>query len=161
MDKLVLGRRVGGNALVMAAVAVTIASIQAPGAQAAEAEAAELAEVVVTGSRIVRRDYESQSPIVTVQGETFEDRSAIGIEAALNQLPQFSPAGTSQNAPGGDAATPFPSPTAAPGAPRSTCAASAPIAAWCWWTGGAYSRSTATSWWTSTPSPRRPSRAWR
>jgi iron complex outermembrane receptor protein len=116
MDKLVLGRRVGGNALVMAAVAVTIASIQAPGAQAAEAEAAELAEVVVTGSRIVRRDYESQSPIVTVQGETFEDRSAIGIEAALNQLPQFSPAGTSQNAPGGDASTPFPSPTAAPGA---------------------------------------------
>lgn len=76
----------------------------------------ELAEVTVTGSRIVRRDYESQSPIVTVEAETFEDRSSVSIEATLNQLPQFQPAGTGSNSPGGDASTPFPSPTAAPGA---------------------------------------------
>ncbi len=76
----------------------------------------ELAEVTVTGSRIARRDYESQSPIVTVQAEAFEDRSSVGIESTLNQLPQFQPAGTGQNTAGGDAATPFPSPTAAPGA---------------------------------------------
>ena len=46
-----------------------------------------LEEIVVTGSRIPRRDYSSSSPIVTVKAETFEDRSNIGIESALNQLP--------------------------------------------------------------------------
>jgi outer membrane receptor protein involved in Fe transport len=77
-------------------------------------ELQELTEVVVTGSRIVRRDYESQSPIVTVQAETFEDRSSVGIEAALQQLPQFAPSAGAQSNSG--SATPFPSPTAAPGA---------------------------------------------
>lgn len=100
--------------LVASAVALALMSAQAPvqGAQAATAE--ELDEVVVTGSRIVRRDFESQSPIVTVQAETFEDRSAVGIESALNQLPQFTVAGSAQT--NSSASTPFPSPTAAPGA---------------------------------------------
>jgi len=73
----------------------------------------QLAEIVVTGSRIVRRDYESQSPIVTVQAESFEERSSVGIESALNQLPQFTVAGNAQA--NSSAATPFPSPTACPG----------------------------------------------
>lgn len=77
-------------------------------------EGTELNEVVVTGSRIVRKDYESQSPLVTVQGETFENRSAVGIEAALQQLPQFAPSAGAQSNSG--SSTPFPSPTAAPGA---------------------------------------------
>ncbi|MDQ2639223.1 MAG: TonB-dependent receptor [Pseudomonadota bacterium] len=74
----------------------------------------ELDEVVVTGSRIVRRDYEAQTPIVTVQSETLEDRSSVGIEAALQQLPQFAPSAGAQSNSG--SSTPFPSPTAAPGA---------------------------------------------
>src|SRR5690348_2026624 len=48
-----------------------------------------LQEVVVTGSRIKRRDYESQSPIVTVNSDAFENKSSVSIEATLNQLPQF------------------------------------------------------------------------
>ena len=73
-----------------------------------------LEEIVVTGSRIVRRDYESSSPIVTIQADTFEERSNIGLESALNQLPQFTPAGTQLIS--SAAGTPFPSATAAPGA---------------------------------------------
>jgi outer membrane cobalamin receptor len=49
-------------------------------------------EVVVTGSRIVRRDFEANSPIVTVDAERFEETSNVAMEAAINQLPQFVPA---------------------------------------------------------------------
>ncbi|HLB30963.1 MAG TPA: TonB-dependent receptor plug domain-containing protein, partial [Gammaproteobacteria bacterium] len=73
-----------------------------------------LEEVTVTGTRIVRRDYTSQSPIVTVDTESFENRTSIGIEATLNQMPQFNVAGSqAQNS---SAASPFPAADAAPGA---------------------------------------------
>ena len=54
----------------------------------------DLEEIVVTGSRIVRRDYEATSPIVTVNEETFDQISSLGVEAAMNQLPQYVPAQT-------------------------------------------------------------------
>ena len=73
-----------------------------------------LEEITVTGSRILRRDFTSLSPIVTVDTDTFENRVNIGIESALNQLPQFNVAGTqAQNS---SAASPFPAADAAPGA---------------------------------------------
>jgi outer membrane receptor protein involved in Fe transport len=50
-------------------------------------------EIVVTGSRIVRRDLSAPSPIVTLDSERFENTSNVGIEAVLNQLPQFAPGG--------------------------------------------------------------------
>lgn len=101
--------------MVSAAVSAALYGLPAHEARAAEAEqATELAEVVVTGSRIVRRDFESPSPIVTVQGESLENRSNVGIESTLNQLPQFTVAGNAQA--NSSASTPFPSPTAAPGA---------------------------------------------
>jgi iron complex outermembrane recepter protein len=51
--------------------------------------------IVVTGTRILRRDFESASPIVTVMPELFESVGAPTTEAALNQLPQFVPHGGS------------------------------------------------------------------
>jgi iron complex outermembrane receptor protein len=57
-------------------------------------EAASLEEIVVTGSRIARRDFTASSPIVTVGAESFENISTVGVESALNMLPQFQPAGT-------------------------------------------------------------------
>ncbi len=73
-----------------------------------------LEEIVVTGSRIVRRDFTSQSPIVTIDQSVFTTRTNVGMEAALNQFPQFTVAGTqAQNSPAG---TPFPQADAAPGA---------------------------------------------
>jgi outer membrane receptor protein involved in Fe transport len=62
--------------------------------QPAQAQEETLDEVVVTGSRIVRRDFEANSPILTVEEELFDNTMSIGIETVLNQLPQFVPAVT-------------------------------------------------------------------
>jgi iron complex outermembrane receptor protein len=50
-------------------------------------------EIVVTGSRIVRRDYTANSPIMTLNSQKFEDTANVALEATLNKLPQFSAAG--------------------------------------------------------------------
>jgi iron complex outermembrane recepter protein len=73
-----------------------------------------LEEITVTGTRIQRRDYSAQTPIVTIGADAFAERTNIGLEATLNQLPQFTPAGT--QAQGSPAGTPFPQAGAAPGA---------------------------------------------
>ena len=75
-----------------------------------------LEEVTVTGSRIARRDFESQSPIVTINAETFTERGNIGIESALNQMPQFNTANAGSSYINSAAQTPFPAADAAPGA---------------------------------------------
>ena len=59
------------------------------------AQDVELENVLVTGSRIARRDFEAASPIVTVDSETLRESAAISVEQALAALPQFVPAGTS------------------------------------------------------------------
>jgi outer membrane receptor protein involved in Fe transport len=51
-------------------------------------------EILVTGSRIVRRDFEAPSPIMTVDAQRLENSSTIAIESVLNQMPQFVPDGT-------------------------------------------------------------------
>ena len=51
-----------------------------------------LEDIVVTGSRIARRDYESNSPIVTIKAEQFEQQTGLNIESYLNQLPEYNPA---------------------------------------------------------------------
>jgi iron complex outermembrane recepter protein len=58
---------------------------------------APLEEITVTGSRIVRRDLDANSPIMTVDTGRFEESSTIGMESVLNQLPQFTPAVTQFN----------------------------------------------------------------
>jgi iron complex outermembrane recepter protein len=68
------------------------------GAQQPQAER-EVEEIVVTGSRIVRRDFTAASPILTVGQEQFENISTIGVETALNQYPQFVP-GSGAGGPG-------------------------------------------------------------
>ncbi len=57
--------------------------------QAAEEDDDDLEEVVVTGSRIVRRDLETNSPLLTIEMQQFEDSAFISVEEALNDLPQF------------------------------------------------------------------------
>lgn len=52
------------------------------------------AQIVVTGSRIARQDYESTSPIVTIDEALLEQSSTAAIEQNLNKLPQFTPAKT-------------------------------------------------------------------
>lgn len=50
-----------------------------------------LEEITVTGSRIVRRDFDAPSPIVTIGNESFEQSSNFAVETVLNQYPQFVP----------------------------------------------------------------------
>ena len=91
------------------AVAAALAGSAGPRAALAQ-EVAPLEEVVVTGSRIVRRDLEAASPIVTVESEMFEESSNLAVEAVLNQLPQFVPGQTQFNT-----SDVFPSATSTPG----------------------------------------------
>ena len=95
---------------VAAAVALALSGLTT--VQAADAPAGEesLNEVVVTGSRIVRRDLEAASPIVTVTDQVFEESSTLAVESVLNQLPQFVPANTQFNT-----SDVFPSATSTPG----------------------------------------------
>ncbi len=80
--------------LISAAVAAAIAGVALP-QRAVAADDDSLAEVTVTGSRIVRpRDLEAPSPIVTVGKDLFENSSASGLEVVLNQQPQFVPQNT-------------------------------------------------------------------
>jgi iron complex outermembrane receptor protein len=76
--------------LIRAAVAAAISGSCAMPALAAEPEKADsLQEVTVTGSRIVRRDTETTSPLITVDRSVLEKSSYISIEQALNEQPQF------------------------------------------------------------------------
>lgn len=73
----------------------------APAQAVAEPEVANVEEIVVTGSRIARRDYSANSPIVTVGSEALESTGAPTVESYLNQMPQFVASTTSSsNAPG-------------------------------------------------------------
>jgi iron complex outermembrane receptor protein len=89
MQRIVTGRLTKSVLICSTAMALGLAFAEA--AQAADA-ADGGSDVVVTGSRIVRRDLTSNSPIVTVGEQSFENRSQVSLEATLNQLPQFNPA---------------------------------------------------------------------
>ena len=67
--------------------------------------------IVVTGSRIQRRDYEANSPIVTAGEELLKNTSTAAIETSLNKLPAFTPVQTPSL--GGDVQ---PTATSTPGA---------------------------------------------
>ena len=75
-------------------------AMYAPQVSAAEAEEADetLEEVQVTGSRIVRRDLQSNSPLVTIERQQLEDSTFISVEEALNDLPQFMAGGVGNSA---------------------------------------------------------------
>ncbi|NHN37892.1 TonB-dependent receptor plug domain-containing protein [Pseudomaricurvus alcaniphilus] len=49
----------------------------------------QIEEVVVTGSRIVRRDLVSSSPIATLDSAALLASGEVNIESVLNQMPQF------------------------------------------------------------------------
>ena len=60
-----------------------------------------MGEVVVTGSRISRRDYVADSPIVSVGPKAIEATGDVTLERVINNLPQIVPnLGASNNNPG-------------------------------------------------------------
>lgn len=79
-------------------------SLLAPAFASSTASAEQvIEEIVVTGTRIARRDFESASPIVSVDAEKFKDSGSPTVETVLNTMPQFVPGTTSSsNNPGND-----------------------------------------------------------
>lgn len=73
----------------MALVSTTTAYAQSDDYSAEEDE---VEEIIVTGSRLVRRDYVAPSPITTLGRETFDFASQPTLEASLNKMPQLTPA---------------------------------------------------------------------
>ena len=67
--------------LALSALSVCAALPAPAGAQEPDAQGPALDEIVVTGSRILRRDYESNSPIVTVNSDDFETQTGLNVEA--------------------------------------------------------------------------------
>jgi iron complex outermembrane recepter protein len=62
--------------------------------------------IIVTGSRIARRDLTSTSPLAVVQDEEFRLSGAVNVEQVINTLPQVIPGTTAfSNNPGGGFAT--------------------------------------------------------
>jgi len=82
-------------------------AVAAPGAFAQEEDTEARQEtVVVTGSRIAKQDFVSNSPIATVDAEVFELTGSINTEDVLNTLPQAVPGlDRTSNNPGDGTAT--------------------------------------------------------
>ena len=72
----------------------------------AEDEAESSDAIVVTGSRIQRRDLTSTSPLAVVDDQEFKMSGAVNVEQVINTLPQVVPGATAfSNNPGGGVAT--------------------------------------------------------
>jgi iron complex outermembrane receptor protein len=76
----------GSSALALGAL-FTLGPVQVVHAQDSGTQKAQT--IVVTGSRIVRRDFSAQSPIVTLNAQDLQTTSSVGLEQALDKLPQF------------------------------------------------------------------------
>src|SRR5262245_20525030 len=58
-------------------------------------QTASVEEIVVTGTRIARQDFISNSPLTSVSAEQFQRSGALTVESVLNELPQVVPDVTS------------------------------------------------------------------
>jgi outer membrane receptor protein involved in Fe transport len=54
-------------------------------------------EIVVTGTRIVRQDYQAASPVISLDAETFAQTGTINAEQLVNTLPQVVPSFSAGN----------------------------------------------------------------
>ncbi len=82
---------------VVAVLGAAVTAVHAPQAFAQQPSTT-VEEVVVTGSRIVRRDLEVNSPLLTIDRQMLEDNTFISVEQALNELPQFMVGGAGMGA---------------------------------------------------------------
>jgi iron complex outermembrane receptor protein len=106
--------------LYKSAIAIAVAAACGSSALAADAPAPTdqqsseaLTEVVVTGTRILRRDYSSPSPLVTIGADTLQTTGEVSIDQALAEQPQFNPGNNQFNQAANVQATATSSPGAA------------------------------------------------
>jgi iron complex outermembrane receptor protein len=73
------------------ATAVPLHAQEAPAASPPAEESPDVGEVVITGSRIQRPDFASDSPTVSVSSQALQNTAEVGIDQQLTKLPQFVP----------------------------------------------------------------------
>jgi outer membrane receptor protein involved in Fe transport len=73
------------------AVSPALADTPAPAADSPE-KTANIEAIIVTGSRISRRDYQSDSPIVTIDESTLAAAGQPTLDRAIGEMPQFAAA---------------------------------------------------------------------
>jgi iron complex outermembrane receptor protein len=101
-----------GNRMKFTVLASTISAILGAGGSGPAQGQAVPEEVLVTGSRIVRRDLEAPTPIMTIDTERLDNSSTLSVESVLNQMPQFNPAQSQFSAQGEIQTSPIVSPGA-------------------------------------------------
>ena len=77
------------NNRVRASIAAILGTALLGGFVAQAVAADDLEEVQITGSRILRRDYQANSPIMTVDDSLLKNSGTAAIETNLAKLPQF------------------------------------------------------------------------
>lgn len=68
---------------------VVVASLLLPQLALAQEPGEVLEQIIVTGSRIARPDFESASPIVSITADAFARTSSTSVDTVVSQLPQF------------------------------------------------------------------------
>lgn len=81
-------------ALLLGSAGACLLSAPVHAQDAEDEDTADSQTIVVTGSRIQRQDFESNSPFVTVDEALLKESSTAALESNLNKLPQFVPAQT-------------------------------------------------------------------
>lgn len=79
-----------GLLIASCAYATLVPGIAAAQDAPSEEPVSQVSDIIVTGSRIARPDYVSNSPTVSVSSEAIENTGQISVEKALAQMPQFS-----------------------------------------------------------------------
>jgi iron complex outermembrane receptor protein len=74
------------------ALALVSSVAQAQSAPSAQKPTTQVEEVVVTGSLIARRDFQSDSPIATIDAGTLQAAGQPTLDVAIGQMPQFAAA---------------------------------------------------------------------
>lgn len=90
LSKSIMLRSTGISAVLSAVFATPAIAQDAP----ASGEQVVEQDIVITGSRIARRDYDSASPILTLSQDALSNQSDVGLDTKLARLPQFTPGGT-------------------------------------------------------------------
>ena len=70
---------------------VALAQDDTAAADEAEFEEVGVEEIIVTGSRLRRRDFNAPSPITSIDSDQIRNSGQANLEAALNQMPQVTP----------------------------------------------------------------------
>ncbi|HEX6999500.1 MAG TPA: TonB-dependent receptor [Gammaproteobacteria bacterium] len=82
-------------------IAAAAAAVGYSAAGNAQQPIAQLEEVIVTGTRIARQDYQAASPVVSLSAEQFDQMGTLNAEQLVNTLPQVVPHfSTGNNNPG-------------------------------------------------------------